>query len=431
MKKLIALLLALVMIFAFGACSSGNEETTSDKGSVYYLNFKPEADAAWQDLAKTYEEKTGVEVKVVTAASGEYETTLSAQMGKDGAPTMFNVGNASAVDEWDDYCLDLTDADFVSELTTDQFNLYNKDGALKSVGYCYETYGIIVNTALLEEAGYTLDDINNFKTLKKAAEDIHARADELGFDAFTASGLDGSSSWRFSGHLTSVALHYQFADDGVTSMPATITDAYMDNLRDIWDLYINNTAADPAKLTTSTGDEATAQFTNGEAVFYQNGTWEYSNLIGAGMKAEDLAMMPIYIGVEGEENAALCSGTENCWAVNAKASEKDIQATLDFINWVVTSEEGTAMLVDQFGSVPFKAAPESENVFIADGAELLANGNYNISWAFNYTPNVESWRAGVVTALAAYSADQTDANWDAVVSACVDGWAIEYAALNG
>ncbi|HPS80949.1 MAG TPA: carbohydrate ABC transporter substrate-binding protein, partial [Candidatus Limiplasma sp.] len=38
-------------------------------GSVYYLNFKPEQDQQWQDLAKLYTEKTGVPVTVVTAAS--------------------------------------------------------------------------------------------------------------------------------------------------------------------------------------------------------------------------------------------------------------------------------------------------------------------------------------------------------------------------
>ena len=77
------------------------------------------------------------------------------------------------------------------------------------------------------------------------------------------------------------------------------------------------------------------------------------------MKPEDLAMIPIYCGVEGEENAALCSGTENCWAVNSQASEEDIQATLDFAYWCVTSEEGTKMMVEQFGAIPFKSAPES------------------------------------------------------------------------
>jgi raffinose/stachyose/melibiose transport system substrate-binding protein len=76
-------------------------------------------------------------------------------------------------------------------------------------------------------------------------------------------------------------------------------------------------------------------------------------------------------------------------------------------------------------------APVSANGFSNAGAELLANGNYAVTWAFNHTPNVDSWRATLVTALAAYSADQSDANWDAVKEAFVDGWAYEYNMVNG
>ena len=42
------------------------------------------------------------------------------------------------------------------------------------------------------------------------------------------------------------------------------------------------------------------------------------------------------IGVEGEENQGLCTGSENYWCVNKNAAPEDIQATLDFLNWVVT-----------------------------------------------------------------------------------------------
>ena len=80
------------------AAEDATEETAEEaapaaagEGSVYYLNFKPEADAAWQDLAKAYTEETGVPVTVVTAASGEYETTLQAEMAKSEAPTLFQV----------------------------------------------------------------------------------------------------------------------------------------------------------------------------------------------------------------------------------------------------------------------------------------------------------------------------------------------------
>lgn len=420
MKKVLALVMALCLCFGLVACGGTEEE----KGSVYYLNFKPEADDAWQALAKTYTEQTGVEVKVVTAASGEYDKMLSAEMDKDAAPTMFQAGNQGAIATWGDYCYDLKGSKFAGELTTDAYNLYDADGKLCSVGYCYECFGIIVNKALLKEAGYELADIKDFESLKKIADDIHANAKKLGFDAFSSAGLDASSSWRFSGHLANMPLYYQFRDDKVTSQPATITDAYLDNFKNIWDLYTTDSATTGAALAKATGDESKDEFHKGKAVFWQNGSWEYAGLIEAGFKAEDLAMIPIYTGVEGEEKAGLCCGTENCWAVNAKASQADIDATLEFMYWVVTSKEGTEMLAEQFGPCPFKKAATPENVFFAQANEYTANGNYVVTWAFNYTPAVDDWRAGVVDALTQYTSGK--GTWEAVEKAFVDGWATQY-----
>ena len=444
MKKILAMLLALCMIFALCACGQSAapaateapaadaateapaEEAPAAEGSVYYLNFKPESDEAWQTLAKTYTEQTGVPVKIVTAASGTYQETLTAEMDKSEAPTMFQVGNQGAVDTWGEYCYDLTNTDVWNEMTTHAFDMVGDDGFTYSIGYCYECFGIIVNKALLEQAGHSIDEITNFESLKAVADDIHARASELGFDAFSSAGLDGSSSWRFSGHLANMPLYYEFRDDGVTSKPATITGAYLDNFKAIWDLYTTDSATTGADLLAATGDASEAEFGNGEAVFYQNGSWEYSNLVGNfGMDPANLQMIPIYCGVEGEEDAGLCSGTENCWAVNAEADEADIQATLDFMKWVVTSDEGTTLLAEQFGPCPFKSAKTPENVFFADANDLTAEGKYVVTWAFNYTPAVDDWRAAVVDALGQYTAGTGD--WDAVVSAFVDGWATQYA----
>ena len=423
MKKFLALFLAVVMVL--GLCAVASAEET---GSVYYLNFKPEADAALQEIAALYTAETGVNVKVVTAASGTYQQTLSAEMTKSEAPTLFVIGNREALGNWDEYALDLTGTAVAGELTTNDFNLYNDEGALKAMGYCYESFGIITNVDLLEKAGHSIDEIKDFASLKAVADDIHANAETLGFDAFSAPGLDGSSSWRFSGHLANLPLYYEFKADGITTQPATIKGSYMDNFRNIWDLYITDTAADAKTLTSGTGDESRAEIVEGKAVFYQNGSWEYATLSDAGLNVQ---MIPIYCGVEGEEKAGLCSGTENCWAVNAQASEADQKATLDFLYWLVTSEAGTSMMVEQFGSVPFKAAPASTNGFIKNGDALLADGCYSVTWAFVDTPNVDSWRATVVTALAKYSADPTDANWAEVVTAFVDGWAVEYNMVHG
>ena len=445
MKKIFALVLALVMVFALAACGSSASAPaattapaaaepaaeSADVGYVYWLNMKPEADEALQALAAAYEAETGVPTKIVTAASGSYGDTQTAEMAKSEAPTLFNVGNMASLADWEDYCLTLDGSAVMDELTTKDFNLVNAAGETKSIGWIYESYGIITNKALLAEAGYSLDDITDFASLKAVADDIHARADELGFDAFTSAGLDGSSSWRFSGHLANMPLYYEFRDDGVGEMPATIKGSYLDNYRAIWDLYIDDAAAVKSSLSTATGDQAEAEFGEGKAVFYQNGTWEWDALTNKfGLNPDDITMIPIYCGVDGENMAGLCSGTENCLAVNSKVSEAAQKATLDFLYWCVTSETGLQTLCS-IGDIPFKAAPASENGFSNAGADLLADGKYAVTWAFNLTPNTDSWRATVVTALAAYSADQSDANWDAVVEAFVDGWAYEYSVVNG
>ena len=408
---------------------SGGETAT---GSVYYLNFKPEADAQWQALAEAYTAETGVPVTVKTAASGQYETTLKADMAKTEAPTLFQVNGPVGLASWKDYCYDLSGSAVAGELTSDDFKLMDGD-KMAGIAYVYEGYGIIVNTALLEQAGYTTADITDFASLKAVVEDITARKDELGFSAFTSAGMDGSSDWRFKTHLANMPLYYEYQDEGYEGTPAEIKGTYLDNYRQIWDLYINNATCEPGLLSTKTADDATAEFVTGQAVFYQNGTWEFTNLLEQGGEefAAQLDIIPIYIGVDGEADQGLCIGTENYWCVNAKASEEDIQATLDFMYWCVTSEEGTTAMAQEMGFIcPFKNAKETANVLNNKMNESVASGKYAVSWAFNNIPS-EEWKNGVGSALTTYAADQSDANWDAVVSAFVDGWATEAAAAAG
>lgn len=428
-KKLLSVALCATMVAGLlagcGSSSKIDKASSDSKGSVYWLNFKPEADEALQGIAKTYEKENGVKVKVVTAASGNYNSTLTSEMGKSAAPTLFVVGNQAAVKTWDDYCIDLKDTDVYKELSTDAFNLKDENGKVASMGYCYESYGIIVNKKLLKKAGYEITDIKDFASLKSVAEDIHKRADKLGFDAFTSSGMDDASSWRFTGHLANMSLFYEGRDDGWKEAPAEIKGTYLDNFKNVWDLYINNSKYDKKTLATG-GYDAEAEFKKGEAVFYQNGTWEYDALKKS-ISDDDMQMIPIYCGVEGEEKAGLCSGTENCWAVNAKASKADQKATLEFMKWLVTSKEGTKVMAEQFGAIPYKKAADSGNVFLKNANDLLEAGNYNVDWAFNYTPNVDEWRASLVAAMNKYDAG---GSWDDVKTAFVQGWATQYKAAN-
>ena len=432
LKKVLALtMVATMAVGAFVGCGSKGEgkSAKSDSGKVYYLNFKPEADEAWQALAKEYTKETGVNVTVVTAASNKYEETLMAEMSKSEAPTLFHVNGPVGLKNWKDYALDLSDSDVYKNLNGDEYAL--KDGdEVKGIAMAVETYGIITNTKLLQEAGYTVDDIQSFDDLKKVAEDITARKDQLGFAAFTSAGMDDSSDWRFKTHLSNLPIYFEYEAENETSTDA-IKGTYLDNYKNIYDLYINNSTCDPKELASKTGDDSEAEFINGEAVFFQNGSWEYGNVVGdKKLSADDVTMIPIYIGVGDEANQGLCTGTENYWCVNKDADEADIQATLDFMDWCVTSDEGTKCMADDMGfNIPFKKAQESQNLFIKEDKQMTEDGKTPVAWNFSTMPS-EEWKNGVGSALTAYAADQTDANWDAVVSAFVDGWATEYELAN-
>ena len=438
MKKVFALLLTLTLcVGLLSACGGKKTETPaapaeSDKpaatGEVYYLNFKPEQDEAWQNLAKVYTEKTGVPVTVVTAASGTYEQTLMSEIAKSNPPTLFQVNGPVGLANWKDYCYDLTGSDVLGQLTSDGFALKDGDATL-GIAYVIESYGIITNKTLLAKAGYSVDDIKSFADLKKVAEDITARKDELGFAAFSSTGMDGSSDWRFKTHLANLPIYFEYQADGIGTTDA-IKGTYLDNYKAIFDLYINNSTCDPAVLSGKTGDDSRNEFLAGEAVFFQNGSWEYGNLVGEGkFSDDDLQMIPIYIGVGDEANQGLCTGTENYWCVNNSAKQEDIQATLEFLNWCVTSETGTKAMANDMGFIiPFKAAQESPNLFVKQDAAYTAAGKMPVSWNFPTMPS-ENWKNEVGNALTAYAAGT--GSWDAVVTAFVDGWASEYAALNG
>ena len=438
-KGLVAFGLAAVMTAsALTGCGGASDKKDSGKkeakGTVYYLNFKPEADAQWQELAKLYTDKTGVKVNVVTAAANQYETTLKSEMGKSEAPTLFQVNGPVGLASWKDYCYDLKDSDIAKQVTSDDFLL--KDGdAVDGIGYAIESYGIIYNKNLLKKAGYTQDDIKSFDDLKKVAEDITKRSKDLGFSAFTSAGMDGSSDWRFKTHLANLPIYYEYQGDGIENTDA-IKGTYLDNYRNIWNLYINNSTTSSKQLSTKTGDDAVAEFVTEKAVFYQNGTWAYSDIADLG--DDNLGMLPIYIGADGEENQGLCTGTENYWCVNKKASKEDIQATLDFMNWCVTDDTAVKCICGAAGAmpsgqdgmgfvIPFKKNLTSDNPLVNIANDYVKQGKKPVTWNFTTMPS-EKWKNDLGSALTTYASKQTDANWDLVKKAFVDGWKKEAAA---
>lgn len=429
--------MAAVAAMSLGALAACGSSTSGDdaKGKVYYLNFKPEAADQWAALAKEYTKEKGVDVKVQTAASGTYEQTLKSEIAKTEAPTLFQVNGPVGYQNWKKYTADMSNTDVYKELTNQDVVLKDGDKVV-GVPYVMETYGLIYNKDILNKyfaldgaKATSMDEIDNFDTLKAVADDMQSRKDELGIKgAFTSAGFDSSSDWRFKTHLANLPLYYEFKDDNVTEQPATIKGTYLPNYKKIFDLYITDSTTDPTQLSAKTGDDANSEFALGEAAFYQNGTWAWTDLQKAGMKAESVGMMPIYTGVKGEEKQGLATGSENYWCINDKASDADKKATEDFLSWVITSDTGKKAISQDMGfTTPFKTFDDVkfDNPLTEAAVEDQKSGKTQVSWNFTMMPS-EEWKNKVGQALLEYA--QGTGKWDAVKTAFVDGWASEYEA---
>ena len=424
---------ALMMIAGVSACGS-DTGGDSDKGRVYYLNLKPEASDQWKALAEEYEKETGIETTVQTAASGTYEQTLKSEIAKDNAPTLFQVSGNVGLARWKKYTADMSDSEPYKQLRDQNTALKGDNGEILGVPFVIESYGLIYNKDLLNkyfQADWStiksIDDLVGFKALKTVADEIQEHKDDLGVKgAFTSAGFDSSSDWRFKEQLAAIPLSYEL--DGVTEQPATIKGTYLPEFKQTFDLYLKDSTVSPTELSAKTGNDATSEFALGEGVFYQNGTWAWSDLQKEGVKADMVGAIPIYMGLPGEEEKGLATGSgDNYWAINNKVSEADQQATKDFLKWVITSDKGKKAMTDDMGFVtPFKSFSDmkSSNPIVQADQEMADAGKQDVSWAGIMFMPSQQWKDGVGSAMLEYA--QGTGKWDAVKTAYVDGWASEY-----
>lgn len=426
---------AALALGGLAACSSSDGGDDAN-GSVYYLNFKPESEDAWKKVAKAYTDKTGVEVKIVTAASNTYEQTLKSELATKDAPTMFNLNGPVGLANWQDYSADITNTDFAKALSNPDLALKGEDGKIYGVPFATEGYGIIYNDAILQKyfalsgAKVTsVDEINNFDTLKAVAEDMQARKAELGIDgAFAATSLASGEDWRWQTHLANYPVFYEFRDEGVSDANE-IKGTYFDQFKNIFDLYLDNSTVSREATPSRTVTDSMADFALGKAAFVQNGNWAWSQISevnGNTVKEGDIHFLPIYIGTDGEEKAGIAVGTENFLAVNAKASEADQKATTDFINWLFTNEEGAKMVSDDLGFIaPFTAFQElapSDPL----GKEVVEYMNksdlYPVTWSFVVFPS-QDFKDQLGQHMTQYAIGKED--WSAVKDYFVSQWAAE------
>ncbi len=411
MKKIFAFLLCVPFVFAFAACG-GNKADNSDTakvGSVYFLNFKPEVADIYKEIAQKYKEETGVEVKVVTAASNTYETTLKSEIAKKDAPTIFQINGPIGFQSWSRYCADLSDTKLYSYLTDKSLAVKNSDGVF-GIPYVVEGYGIIYNNAIMEKYFALNDkavsitkaeDITSYETLNAVVKDMTKHKKELGIDGvFASTSMGNGEQWRWTTHLANVPLYYEMKEknDGSTILSTLnakdIDFTYSQHFKNVFDLYVNNSTTEKGMLSGKTVANSMAEFALGKAAMVQNGNWAWeqiSDVKGNVVKAEDIRYLPIYIGAEGEEKQGICIGTENYLAINKNASEKDQKASIAFLEWLFSSETGKDYVVDELNFIApfntFKDDEKPEDPLAKEIFRWMEKDVNNLEWTFNAFPS--------------------------------------------
>lgn len=444
MKKIIAILAVAVLIFTASAC--GKKDTTNADNpkadnTVYFLNFKPEIADIYKEIANKYEEEKGIKVKVVTAASNTYETTLKSEIAKSDAPTIFQINGPVGYQSWSKYCKNLSDTKLYDYLSDKNLAIKNSDGVF-GIPYVVEGYGIIYNNAIMEKYFALKDkavsiskaeEITNFKLLKEVAEDMTKHKQELGIDGvFASTSMAGGEQWRWTTHLLNMPIYYEMkekSDESTISSAynaKTIDFKYSENFKNIFDLYINNSTTEKGLLSGKSVENSMSEFALGKAAMVQNGNWAWdqiSKVKGNTVKADDIKYLPIYIGVDGEEKQGLCIGTENYLAVNKNVSEEKQKASVEFLEWLFSSSTGKDYVVNKLKFIsPFNTFNDDEkpdDPLAREVIRWMESDKTTVEWVFNSFPSLD-FKDDVGNALLEYV--QGSKTFDDVKKTTVESW---------
>lgn len=443
-RKLLSGFLAVICIISTLALAGCRNKAEANKNLIYFLNFKPESAKVYEELAKKYEAEKGIAVKVVTAAANTYEQTLKSEIAKTEAPTIFQVNGPIGYDAWKDYCLDIKDSKLYSYLSDKSLAIKDGDGVY-AVPYVVEGYGIIYNNAIMDKyfalegrqkSINKVSEIKNFETLKTVVEDMQKHKKALGIEGvFASTSLSSGEDWRWQTHLLNIPLYYEYKNrdkDATLELldAKQIEFKYENNFKNIFDLYTNNSLTDKKLLGSKSVADSMAEFALGKAAMVQNGNWAWSQISdvkGNTVKADDIKMLPIYTGIKGEENSGIAIGTENYFAINKNVSEEKRKASLDFLDWLFSSDTGKKYVTEKLGFItPFNTFSDDEkpnDPLAREISRYLEDGDKEVvPWIFTGFPS-ENFKKETGNALLEYV--QGAKKWEEVRDTVKNKWKSE------
>lgn len=374
------------------ACSSdstsGDKKSGEKDGKVVVDLFNGKVEIADQLKALTDQytkEHPEVTFNIETVGGGaDGAAALKAKFASNKAPDIFGNGGYQEAQTWKDKFEDLSDQPWVKDAYESALLPMTIDGKIYGQPVNMEGYGFAYNKKLFAKAGIT--------ELPKTYSELEAASKKLKAAGITPFSVGYAEWWVLANHGLNVPFAYQQADDenfikGLNEGTAKIEgNKYFADYFKLVDLTIKYGNKNP--LTTDYNTEVT-QFANGETAMIQQGNWIQPMLdkLNPGM---EVGFIPLALTDDAAQADKLMVDVPTNWVVHNKAPEADKKAAKDFLNWMVSSEEGKSALVKEFKYIPaFKTIEAKAEDIGPLGAELqkYSQEGKTYSWQFMKYPD--------------------------------------------
>ena len=339
-KKWLVALLSFVMVFAMTACGGGSSSEDSEEASggagdgtsITLFNSKNEIQEDFENLAKTYEEQTGVHVEVYYS-----QDTVSAHLAtKYASKAPYTINMVDAKDIYSlgkQYGADMSDMDWVGD--TDY--AISVDDKVLGFPTCIEARGILYNEAAIKKALGEDFDPSKIATL----DDFKAMCEKL-----KAAGMETPTA--VLGPDWSLAAHYlQQVYEEREDPEAFVQDLYagkVDLMKDekfnaLMDTFDTLKEYNMFKAQGSNAeDELVHQaMSEGTDAFQFGGCWEWNDLLTYDYNGP-VGIMPVPQNVKDDYTGKLVGGGSKYFYVDGSeyTSEADQEAGKAFLEWLAS-----------------------------------------------------------------------------------------------
>ncbi|WP_422122254.1 ABC transporter substrate-binding protein [Planococcus sp. X10-3] len=376
-KRFLTGLTFAAIVTVLGACGGGDEENGGEEpngeaggesAGITIFQSKVEISEQLEAAAAAYTEESGVPVEVIGTTGDDYSQQLQIRLNNQTGPSIFSLQNAEEAERLSSYLYDLNDMEIVGDIAPDMELMM--DDRLVGIPYGVEGFGIVYNTEMVDPA-----DIQDYDSFVSTLEDFNAE----GINGFGLS----SEAYFLIGHISNYPFSIQ--DDPQAFMEqltnGEVTLAETEEFQRFGEFMEAIRENTPSPLST-TYDTQVGDFASGQTAMIHQGNW------AAGMLDEfevdfEVGMAPFPL----EGNDKLAVGVGSSWAVNAEKEQEEIDAAIEFLNWLHTSDTGKQFIVEDFGFIPALTTIEAGDLDPLSQAVLEASNSGNtIPWSHNYYP---------------------------------------------